>query len=65
MGTFDVGGSQLDTSWFLLLGAVLFAMGTAGVLVRRNPLIILIFRFQTGKDYQPLNKMMFRRCRGV
>lgn len=42
MGTLDIGGSQLDTSWFLLLGGVLFALGTTGVLVRRNPLIILI-----------------------
>ena len=42
MSSFDVGGSQLDTSWFLLLSAVLFILGTAGVLVRRNPLVILI-----------------------
>jgi NADH-quinone oxidoreductase subunit K len=42
MGTFDVGGSQLDASWFLLLGAILFALGTVGVLIRRNPLVILI-----------------------
>jgi NADH-quinone oxidoreductase subunit K len=38
----DIGGSQLDSSWFLLLGAVLFTLGTAGVLIRRNPLVILI-----------------------
>ena len=42
MGTLDIGGSQLDTSWFPLLGAILFTLGTVGVLVRRNPLIILI-----------------------
>ena len=42
MSTLDIGGSQLDTSWFLLLGAVLFTLGAAGVLVRRNPLVILI-----------------------
>ena len=42
MSGFDVGGSQLDTSWFLLLAAVLFILGTIGVLVRRNPLVILI-----------------------
>ena len=42
MGTLDIGGSQLDTSWFLVLGAILFTLGTVGVLVRRNPLIILI-----------------------
>ncbi|MGA7913053.1 MAG: NADH-quinone oxidoreductase subunit NuoK [Candidatus Dormiibacterota bacterium] len=42
MSTLTIGGSQLDTSWFLLLGAVLFTIGAAGVLVRRNPLVILI-----------------------
>ena len=42
MGTLDIGGSQLDASWFLLLSAVLFSLGAAGVLVRRNPLVILI-----------------------
>jgi NADH-quinone oxidoreductase subunit K len=42
MSGFNAGGSQLDTSWFLLLAAVLFLLGTIGVLVRRNPLIILI-----------------------
>ena len=42
MGTLDIGGSQLDVSWFLLLAAVLFTLGAVGVLVRRNPLIILI-----------------------
>lgn len=42
MGTLDIGGSQLDTSWFLLVSAVLFSLGAAGVLVRRNPLVILI-----------------------
>ena len=38
----DIGGSQMDVSWFLLLAAVLFTLGATGVLVRRNPLIILI-----------------------
>src|SRR5260370_10678845 len=42
MSTLEIGGSQLDASWFLLLGGVLFAIGTVGVLVRRNPLVILI-----------------------
>ena len=42
MGSFDIGGSSLDTSWFLILGATLFTLGTIGVLVRRNPLVILI-----------------------
>lgn len=42
MSTLTIGGSQLDSSWFLLLGAILFTLGTAGVLIRRNPLVILI-----------------------
>lgn len=42
MSTLDIGGSQIDSSWFLLLGGVLFAIGAAGVLIRRNPLVILI-----------------------
>ena len=42
MSMLDIGGSQIDSSWFLLLGAVLFAIGTVGVLIRRNPLVILI-----------------------
>ena len=42
MSTLDIGGSQLDTSWFLLLSAILFVLGAVGVLVRRNPLVILI-----------------------
>ena len=41
-GTLDIGGSQLNVSWFLLLGAALFTLGSIGVLIRRNPLIILI-----------------------
>jgi len=42
VSTLDIGGSQLDTSWFLLLSAILFVLGAVGVLVRRNPLVILI-----------------------
>ncbi len=42
MSTLNIGASQLDTSWFLLLSAVLFILGAIGVLVRRNPLVILI-----------------------
>ncbi|HEY3085365.1 MAG TPA: NADH-quinone oxidoreductase subunit NuoK [Candidatus Dormibacteraeota bacterium] len=42
MSTLDIGGSQLGTSWFLLLSAILFVLGAIGVLVRRNPLVILI-----------------------
>lgn len=42
MSTLNIGGSQLDTSWFLLLSAVLFGLGAVGVVARRNPLVILI-----------------------
>jgi NADH-quinone oxidoreductase subunit K len=42
MSTLTIGGSQLDASWFLVLSAVLFVLGAVGVLVRRNPLVILI-----------------------
>ena len=42
MSALNIGGSQLDASWFLLLSAVLFVLGAVGVLVRRNPLVILI-----------------------
>ncbi len=38
----DIGGSQLDATWFLLLSAILFVLGAIGVLTRRNPLVILI-----------------------
>jgi NADH-quinone oxidoreductase subunit K len=41
-GTVQVGSEQLPAAWFLLLGAVLFFLGTVGVLIRRNPLVILI-----------------------
>ena len=42
MSTLNIGGSQLDATWFLLLSAILFLLGATGVLVRRNPLVILI-----------------------
>src|ERR1700682_2917114 len=42
MSTLTIGVSQLASSWFLLLGAILFTLGAVGVLVRRNPLVILI-----------------------
>jgi NADH-quinone oxidoreductase subunit K len=42
VSTLQIGGSQLDASWFLGLAGILFALGTIGVLVRRNPLVILI-----------------------
>ena len=41
-GTIRIGSEQLDVAWFLLLAAALFGLGTLGVLIRRNPLVILI-----------------------
>ena len=41
-GQLGVGGGTLDVRWFLLLGAALFILGAAGVLIRRNPLVILV-----------------------
>ena len=35
-------GSQIDTGQFLLLGGLLFLIGAAGVMIRRNPIVILI-----------------------
>lgn len=35
-------GSTLDTSSFLVLAGLLFVIGAAGVMIRRNPLVILI-----------------------
>ena len=32
----------MDTSWFLVLSALLFATGATGVLIRRSPLVILL-----------------------
>jgi NADH-quinone oxidoreductase subunit K len=42
MSSLSIGGSTLDASWFLGLAVILFVLGTIGVLVRRNPLVILI-----------------------
>jgi len=33
---------QPTTTWYLLLSAVLFSIGTIGVLVRRNPLVMFM-----------------------
>jgi len=32
----------VDTSWYLVLSALLFATGACGVLLRRSPLVILL-----------------------
>ena len=31
-----------DVSWYLFVAAILFSIGTAGVLLRRSPLIVLL-----------------------
>ena len=41
-GQITIGSEQLDSSWFLLLAAALFTLGSIGVLIRRNPLVILV-----------------------
>ena len=42
-GQLQIGSiGSLDTTTFLLLAAVLFILGTVGVLVRRNPIVILV-----------------------
>ena len=32
----------MDVSWYLVLSALLFAIGAAGVLLRRSPLVVLL-----------------------
>jgi NADH-quinone oxidoreductase subunit K len=32
----------MDASWYVVLSALLFATGAAGVLIRRSPLVILL-----------------------
>jgi NADH:ubiquinone oxidoreductase subunit K len=32
----------VDVSWYLVLSALLFAIGAAGVLLRRSPLVVLL-----------------------
>lgn len=32
----------MDTSWYIVLSALIFCIGLAGVLTRRNPLVILL-----------------------
>lgn len=38
----QIGGGQQDVSQFLVLAAVLFWLGVLGVLIRHNPIVILI-----------------------
>ena len=37
-----IAASEPTTTYYLVLSAVLFALGTVGVLVRRNPLVIFM-----------------------
>jgi NADH-quinone oxidoreductase subunit K len=32
----------MDVTWYLVLSALLFAIGAAGVLIRRSPLVVLL-----------------------
>jgi NADH-quinone oxidoreductase subunit K len=41
-GSLVIAGESLDTYWFLVLGALLFTIGAVGILVRRNPIVILV-----------------------
>jgi len=41
-GDLHIAGEQIDSGWFLTLAAMLFVIGAIGVLVRRNPLVMLI-----------------------
>ena len=36
------GSDLMDNSWYLVLSALLFAIGATGVLIRRSPLVILL-----------------------
>src|SRR5438105_14365195 len=42
MSDITIGNEHLDASWFLILAALLFIIGAIGILVRRNPLVILV-----------------------
>lgn len=37
-----MGPIEPTTTWYLLLGAVLFGLGAVGLLVRRNPLVMFM-----------------------
>ena len=41
-GILQINGEAIDVSWFLILAALLFAIGAVGVIVRRNPIVILV-----------------------
>jgi NADH-quinone oxidoreductase subunit K len=37
-----LGAVEVTPAWYLVLGAVLFGIGTVGLLVRRNPLVMFM-----------------------
>jgi NADH-quinone oxidoreductase subunit K len=37
-----VAADPVSTEWFLALGALLFAIGAVGLLIRRNPLVMFM-----------------------
>ena len=37
-----IAALEITPSWYLVLGALLFAVGTVGLLVRRNPLVMFM-----------------------
>ena len=41
-GTLQIAGDAIDSSWFLILAALLFVIGAVGLLVRRNPIVLLV-----------------------
>jgi NADH-quinone oxidoreductase subunit K len=42
-GVIQIGSAgSVPVSWFLLVAALLFAIGTIGVLVRHNPIVVLV-----------------------
>ena len=41
-GTLRIAGESIDSSWFLVLAALLFVIGAVGLLVRRNPIVLLV-----------------------
>lgn len=37
-----LGAIEVSNDWYLVLSAILFAIGTVGLLVRRNPLVMFM-----------------------
>ena len=41
-GAIHIGSETLSSTNFLILAAILFALGAIGALIRRNPIVILV-----------------------